>query len=60
MELPQIVRVKFQVDGKPLENPPHAEYGILDAIYPKQLRKALEDEFKMQDIELEFKMPGGA
>lgn len=43
VELPQIVRVKFEVDGKPIEKTPHAEYGVLDVIWVKHWKKAIVD-----------------
>ena len=37
------MRVKFELDGKPIDKPAHVEYGVLDAIYPRQFRKAVCD-----------------
>lgn len=43
VELPQIVRVKFELDGKPIEKTPHAEYGVLDVVWAKHWKKAIAD-----------------
>lgn len=37
------MRVKFELDGKPIEKTPHAEYGVLDVVWVKHWKKAIAD-----------------